>query len=350
MIISLSLLAVKLASQLDRFFILQNGGNEMNVGLDLGYSAVKAVSAKKKVDFPSVAGTPDKARFSFSDNSGGIILTSPSHILVGQEAVTQSRFVNRREDRSWIESEEYYHLALAAFTELTKATVAELRIVTGLPVAFYGDKAVLRELLMGEHRATREGRRAQMFKVTDCRVIPQPFGALLAEALDDRGNIADKDLATGNVGVVDVGGKTTNLLSVSRLSEIGRETASVNVGAWDVVRAVRGWLADHCPNLDLRDHQVVGAIIARQVKYYGDPQDLGPVVDAALEPMAEQVIAQATQLWNGGAALDAILVSGGGALLLGPAIRAHFRHAKVVEEPVFANALGYWRFAQHLSQ
>jgi plasmid segregation protein ParM len=321
----------------------------MNIGLDLGYSAIKAVSAKKRVHFPSVVGTPDKARFSFSGNSGGIILTGPANVLVGEQAVTQSRFVNRREDRSWIESDEYYHLALAALTELTKATVAELRIVTGLPVAFYGDKVVLRDLLMGEHRATREGRRSQLFKVTDCRVIPQPFGALLAATLDHRGNVADKDLATGNVGIIDVGGKTTNLLSVSRLSEIGRETASVSVGAWDVVRAVRGWLADHCPNLDLRDHQVIDAIIARQVKYYGELQDLGPVVNNALEPMAEQVIAQATQLWNGGASLDAILVSGGGALLLGPAIQAHFRHARVVQEPVFANALGFYRFAQHLA-
>ena len=322
----------------------------MNIGLDLGYSATKAVSTKKKVKFPSVVGTSDKVRFSFSEDGAGIILAEPAHVLVGEQAVTQSRFVNRREDRSWIESAEYYHLALAALTELTTATVVELRIVTGLPVAFYNDKDILRNSLLGEHRATREGRRAQVFKVTDCRVIPQPFGALLAEALDDRGNVTDKELATGNVGVIDVGGKTTNLLSVSRLSEIGRETASVNVGAWDVVRAVRGWLADNCPNLDLRDHQVVDAIVARQVKYYGEPQDLGPVVDAALEPMAEQVIAQATQLWNGGAGLDAVLVSGGGALLLGPAIEAHFRHAQVMEEPVFANALGYWRFAQHLGQ
>ncbi len=258
----------------------------MNIGLDLGYNATKAVGARGRVQFPSVVGTPDKARFSFSDNGAGIILTSPAHVLIGQEAVLQSRFVNRREDRSWVESDEYYYLALAALTELTKATVAELCIVTGLPVAFYNDKAVLREVLMGEHRVTREGRRAQVFKVTDCRVIPQPFGALLAAALDDRGHIADKALAMGNVGVVDVGGKTTNLLSVNRLAEIGRETASVNLGAWDVVRAVRGWLADHCPNLDLRDHQVAEAVIARQVKYYGEPVDLTEVVDAALGPMA----------------------------------------------------------------
>lgn len=323
----------------------------MNVGLDTGYSETKVVSSGKMAKFASAVGTPDKARFSFSENGvGGIVLTSPAHVLVGEGAVTQSRFLNRREDRGWIEGDEYYHLALAAFTELTQATVVELRIVTGLPVAFYSkDKDVLRGRLMGEHRATREGRRAQVFRVTDCRVIPQPFGALLAEALDDRGGVADMELAAGNVGVIDVGGKTTNLLSVNRLAEIARETASINLGAWDTVRAVRDWLADHCPGLDLRDHQIVDAIVFREVKYYGEPQDLGPVVDAALKPMAEQVIAQATQLWNGGARLDAILVSGGGALLLGPAIKARFRHSRVVQKPVFANAIGYWRFSQHLT-
>ncbi len=65
---------------------------------------------------------------------------------------------------------------------------------------------------------------------------------------------------------------------------------------------------------------------------------------------ADAVIAEATQLWNGGAGLDAILVTGGGAHLLGSRITAHFRHAQVVEEPVFANALGYWRFAQYLGK
>jgi hypothetical protein len=151
------------------------------------------------------------------------------------------------------------------------------------------------------------------------------------------------------VGVIDIGGKTTNLLSVDRLAEIGRETESVSVGAWDVVRAVRSYLAHRCPNLELRDHQIVEAIVSRQLRYYGQQVDLKPVVDAALEPMANQVIAQATQLWNGGAGLDAILVAGGGALLLGPFVKAHFRHARIVTDPVFANAEGYWKLAQRLS-
>jgi plasmid segregation protein ParM len=293
-------------------------------------------------------GTPELGRFSLDQQAHHIILTRPDRTLVGEGAMTQSRFVNRREDRAWIESTEYYHLFLAALTELTTATVADLLLVTGLPVAFYSDKAMLRDRLVGVHKVAREGRHAQNFKVSECRVIPQPFGALLAAALDDRGRIADHDLATGTVGVIDIGGKTTNLLSVARLAEIGRETESVSIGAWDVVRAVRSFLADRCPNLELRDHQVVEAIVSRQVRYYGQQVELNQVVDAALEPMANQVIAQATQLWNGGAGLDAILVSGGGALLLGSFLKAHFPHARIVNDPVFANAEGYWKLAQRL--
>jgi plasmid segregation protein ParM len=324
----------------------------MNLGIDIGYSSVKTVAGPDRlVAFPSVVGTPDRARFSVNDADRHIVIDVPGEgrWLVGEGAITQSRFVDRREDRGWIASDAYRRLMLAGFTGATAAAWCELAVVTGLPVAFYSaDKEVLRDRFLGQHRVAREGRRAQTFQVTDCRVIPQPFGALLAEALNDQGRIVSQDLATGAVGVIDIGGKTTNLLSVNRLAEIGRETASVDLGAWDVARAVREHLADHCPDLELRDHQVIDAVVKRSIKYFGEPVGLGHVIDAMLEPMAEQVIAQATQLWNGAAGLDAILVAGGGALLLGPYLARSFRHVRVVNNPVFANALGYWRFAVRL--
>jgi plasmid segregation protein ParM len=321
----------------------------MNVGIDIGYSSVKAVGGPDRlVTFPSVVGTPDRARFAVDEANGHIVLDLPGDgtWLVGEGAIAQSRFVDRREDRGWIASDAYRRLVVAAFTELTTATSCDLLIVTGLPVAFYSDKDALRDRFLGQHRVTREGQRAQLFRVTECRVIPQPFGALLAEALNNQGKIVNQDLATGAVGVIDIGGKTTNLLSVNRLAEIGRETASVDVGTWDVARAVRAYLANNCPNLELRDHQMIGVIVERRVRYYGTPIDLSDVIDATLGPMTDQVIAQATQLWNGAAGLDAILVAGGGALLLEPYLGRAFPHVRVVDNPVFANAVGYWRFAQ----
>jgi plasmid segregation protein ParM len=216
-------------------------------------------------------------------------------------------------------------------------------------VAFYADKERVKERLIGDHRVHRQGRRAQALKVIECRVIPQPFGALLSLALDSRGGIADMDLATSTAGVIDIGGKTTNLLSVKRLTEVSRETASVSVGIWGVARAVRAYLADHVLDLELRDHEVMGAVITRQVRYFGESIDLSEVIDKALSSLADQIIAEATQLWDGAAGLDVILVTGGGALLLGPVLQSHFRHARAVKDPVFANALGFWRLAQRFS-
>jgi len=325
----------------------------MDIGIDLGYCDTKVVAAgREPARFPSVAGSPEQASFSLNGHTQDIILTLPEHVLVGEGAVIQSRFLDRREDRNWVTSDTYYHLFLAGLTEMTRATAADLTVVTGLPVAFYGDRELVRErfLANGTHRVQRHGRHAQTFRVTDCRVIPQPFGALLAEALDDSGRIADTDLATGEVGVIDVGGKTTNLLSVRRMSEVARETASVSLGAWDVARAVGDYLADACPGLDRRDHDLQNAIRDRTTSYYGERVDLSPVVDQALARMADQVIAEAGHLWNGGARLAAVLVAGGGAHLLGDRIKAHFRHARVVTNPVFANAIGYWKFARRLSQ
>lgn len=321
----------------------------MNVGLDIGYSATKAVAGERRVNIPSAVGTPEKARFSLNGDAS-LILVQPEHVQVGGSAIEQSRFLHRREDRRWVESDEWYTLFLAALTELSTTRYdSAVRIVTGLPVSFFDDKATVKARLVGEHHVQRENRHAQTFVVTECTVIPQPFGCLCAACLNDKGKVVDMDLATGAVGVIDAGGKTTNLLSVNRLAEIGRETASVNVGAWDAVRAIRRWLDANCPDLELRDHQVIDAIIARQTLYYGEPVDLEEAVDAALEPLADQVIAEASQLWNGAAALAAILVSGGGALLLGPYIEKHFRHARVVPDPVYANAVGFWKFCQRMA-
>lgn len=317
----------------------------MNIGLDIGYSHTKAVTTSKQIGFPSIVGTPDVSRFTLDEPQDSLILTHPVQVQVGEGALIQSRFTHRREDRAWVHSDEWYTLALAAMTELTPGS-PEMNIVTGLPVSFFSDREIVRTRLLGEHKVQRAGRRAQSLRVTRCRVIPQPYGTLLSMCLGNHGRVTNTELATGHVGVVDVGGKTTNLLSVSRLSEISRETVSIPLGAWDVVRAVKTWLAEHCPALNVRDHQVITAIVDREVSYYGTPVDLTEIVEQTLSPMAEQVLSEATQLWNGGAGLNVILITGGGARLLGPRIVEHFPHGVIVDDPVYANSIGYYKLSQ----
>jgi len=49
------------------------------VGLDIEYSAVKAVSGDRRMTFPSVVGTPDRARFSLNGGTS-VVLIEPEHI------------------------------------------------------------------------------------------------------------------------------------------------------------------------------------------------------------------------------------------------------------------------------
>jgi hypothetical protein len=85
------------------------------------------------------------------------------------------------------------------------------------------------------------------------------------------------------------------------------------------------------------------------VWYFGEEVDLSEVIDDTLDKMAHTVIANATQLWNGGGSMRAILVAGGGAHLLGGHIQKAFRHARVVDNPMYANASGYYKFARLLA-
>ena len=79
----------------------------MDTGIDVGYNATKAVTDKRRATFPSAVGTPDRARFALNGNgASAIVLTTPDHVLIGDEAVQQSRFLNRREDHHWITSPE----------------------------------------------------------------------------------------------------------------------------------------------------------------------------------------------------------------------------------------------------
>jgi plasmid segregation protein ParM len=324
----------------------------MIVGIDGGYSAFKAKNGQQAIYLPSAVGTVNKARFSLNTHTDIILDAGAGQKMVGEVAIRQSRFLSRKEDRNWITGDEYKYLMAATFSEMSTASLVNLQIVTGLPVAFYDrDRQTLQDQFLGEHRVLREGRTTQVFRVQDCRVIPQPFGTIFTMAIDEKGRILDNEYSTGNIGVIDIGGKTTNLLSVNRLEEISDNTASVNQGAWDAVRAFRAIAETEYPGLeDLKDHEVTQAIIDRKQQYYNKTIDLSSVVDSILDPMAEAIISQAGNLWNSGALLNSILITGGGALLLGHYIKKNFPHAVVVDDPIYANAKGYYKFGLFVSR
>lgn len=336
---------------------------KINAGVDIGYAHIKFVGDSQVYGIvPSIVGTPEVATFSLDDRNSKIIRINYNGKTwnVGLGAIEQSDIAYRQESREWIEGEEYGVLLVAALSQLLSEYPAaasdeiELTVVTGLPVRYYKDevnkdKQKLQDRFVGRHAIDRIGRDMLIVNIGECIVIPQPIGTLLNVGLDDTGLKADAEIITGNTGIIDIGGNTTNFLHARGFEDVNPETDSIDLGGWDIARRVRPGVSELAPGLaEIEDHELMDAIVSRSIKHRGTEVDISAVVDAALEPIANSIVNHALQIWpGGGAALDRILLTGGGSQLIGELVESKIDHANIelVADPQFANARGYWKLA-----
>lgn len=323
-----------------------------NIGIDLGYANTKVVHANGRAMFPSVVGTPEQSAFKMRGEIQSFQLEHDGYkYSVGDTAIEQSRFTSRPESRDWIESPEYQVLLKAALSRVAFGSWSAV-VFTGLPLAFFDDAEKLEEIFEGIHHI-KAGRQTATVNVSKCIAIPQPMGTLANAAFDNEGKIVDGTIASGNIGVIDIGGKTTNILHAAKMGDVVRETDSLDVGCWDAMRAIRPRIEELCPDANYADHDITKAITTKSIKYRGKRVDLTDVIQEVLTPFARQIVTKASELWpGGGATLDTILLSGGGAVLLESLIIPQINHGdiRVVQDSVYANALGFYKLAVIYSQ
>lgn len=331
------------------------------IGLDIGYNETKAANEGIGVSFPSVVGSADEATFVTENGDAPplIIEHNDEYFFYGKHAVALSRISERREDRDWITSQEYLILAKAALAETVISYPGQhVTITTGLPVAYFKeDKATVASQLQQLERVTwREGDKSASYPihVDKVFVVPQPFGTLFAEAFMPTGEVSEKGakMLSEPYGVIDIGGHTTNILVANRGSDVARQSTSVTIGGWELVRALRTNLtATSMPRLNIRDHQLSEAIVSGGLLYFGEQVSIRKEVDVISQRICRAVVAQASQLWGSGSDLAGILISGGGAYLMGEQLKEHFaehKNVRIVDNPQFANASGFYKYGQFL--
>lgn len=326
------------------------------LGIDLGYSSIKVVSEKGRVAFASAIGTPDASRFGLSKGATELLYEG-ERFFFGDSAVDDSRLVTRREDRHWIESDVYNKLIVAGLYSVVQdeSVVNSMMIgrvfplvVSGLPVAYYSDKDKLIKTLCKPF-VFSSNRNTYSVIIKEARVVPQPFGTIFDYLLDEDGEFKNGEDSLKTIGVIDIGGKTTNILVAKKLSEQNRYTTSVNYGGWDVVRAVREYiLKEH--EIEIRDHEVARMLSTGELIAYGSSIDVKSPIHDAIAPVYAGIRAELSRIWNNGAMIDKILITGGGSLFLGQQIKELYPQSEIVADPVFSNASGYYKFACRLGR
>lgn len=323
------------------------------VGLDIGFGDTKiAVIREGKLvtlSFPSVLGQA-QALSSFTVGLNGSARRRATRLVyegveyyIGGDALEYSRTLSGRQDRGRIGSVEERVMALAA---LARLDVSEAYLVTGLPVLWFDDRRKLVRSLKGTHTFTW-GKQERTITIHQVIVMPQPLGGLFSYFLDQAGLARlDETEMMRTYACLDVGWNTTDLSAIRELKPYEQGIGGARVGVRDITRVVGDMIArEH--GLSLKPHEVDQVITAGRVEVFGQYYDISELITSATTSLSQDIVGTASDLWGSGEKISKILIFGGGAARLGPAIHAAFPYNGVLlSQPALANATGFCYYAQ----
>ena len=322
-------------------------------GIDLGKGYTKGYDGKMLKTLPSVVGHPEKIKYQDSlkqapsPTAGIHITTSVGEFYVGDLALTQSSLNWTMMDRSDIADPMKLVLTLAVLSEF-KAS-GPVRIVTGVPVNWFGQKDEVVDLLKGEHTYSRDGH-TRTVDIEDVIVVTEPHGSAYSKTMDQTGQVINLPLAGGRFGVIDIGMYTVDYLVLDRLGYLEPASGSLQSGMAHVYEMVARRIQHDFGVQDLEPHQVDKYIRSGKIAVSGTEYDLAGIVEPALQGLARKISARAVQfpspLWKDqGSSLLAIFISGGGAHHVGSYLTRSYPHADILGGGATANVRGFYNAA-----
>jgi plasmid segregation protein ParM len=323
--------------------------DKMVLSIDIGYGYTKGVGADGlRFAFPSVIGNAEEIAFAsdlMGRQLGPMVHYGGRSFFYGEQAILQSRLRTAIFDRSRVHDETYRLLFASALAELSRKMAGEtsLKVITGLPVGFFADREDVTITLTGEYELQLEENLT--FDVQQVFVVPQPFGSLFRELLNDEGVISNVDIEHGRVAVIDIGTYTVDFVVADELRYVQRLSASIATGWSEVVSKIQRTLSDRY-RLDMTLHEVDKAMQSGGPRVKGRPVDVEPLLETAVRDLEIAVVAKARDLWGEGAMLDLVLITGGAAEHLTDAVQAVYPQARLVPNSFWANAEGFYRFGR----
>lgn len=310
------------------------------IGLDIGHSAVKVAAGGSHTLFPTAAfpavelSVEEAARAAKAET----VRVNGQDYFVGQTALVHSggRVLEGLAD-NWIETPEHIALLIAGYRRGLDALEGDEDpiLMLGLPSRLHKAQQKRLQELAIMHLSIPQ---------SQVRVLPQPLAAFMSLILDEHGDTRpDRDLTQERWGVIDIGYYTTDygLIQGGQWSHAGaRSSAGANVVAEQLQQRLA---AQHAFTFPLRACEEMLRI--KRAKLYGKTLDVSDDVDVICDQFARQVIEGAAQvLAENLPQLDGILVAGGGADLVFPAMKKEWPHALIAPTPRFSIAEGLRRY------
>ncbi|CAG9170059.1 ParM/StbA family protein [Cupriavidus pinatubonensis] len=185
--------------------------------------------------------------------------------------------------------------------------------------------------------------------IIEQQVTAQGLAAYVDYLTGDNGEIRDNVDPGAPVAVLDIGGRTTDTVTVyggGKLDHVASGTG--NIGISNVF--------DHIANELKRQFNVARIRVAtldqvarhRKIRLRGQEHDVGEIVDAAVQEVGQQILREVKRRIGDAAEMDTVLLVGGGAALMHDLVRNEYPHCQVPDDPEFANARGMLKYVQFM--
>ncbi|WP_211747902.1 ParM/StbA family protein [Paenibacillus sp. Marseille-Q4541] len=275
--------------------------------IDLGFSWTKGQRGGKVFRQPSVTGTIKNV---FEEDIKGDDFVYDESLFVGNLASKHSDIKYFTMDKNKPEAMNTDVIMKTSLGYL--GGKKPLNLLTGLPYKFYFDqKSDMENKILSFNDepsfTLRKGKNKPVnikLKINDLKIVPQGYGIAMDYILDDQGNIADKNIASKRILVVDLGFYTLNLLGLDKMTIMG-ESDSTLTGVHKAYKLIQKQLMQafgQTPELYQLDRFVISG------KYEG--YDIRPIINSAFEALAIQIMNDINSL---NMRFDYYLIGGGAA-------------------------------------
>lgn len=326
------------------------------IGLDMGYGFIKAHDGRDGYVFPSVVGEGSPqgpVSFGFAKPA----LTEDIRVgidgktyYLGDLAIRHSRIAYRGLSATRAEGDDIKILFLGALSLFCHEPVNDFAVVTGLPPGRLHLTQDLISRLKGDFEVTRYmGNQASTVTVSvpELEVVPQPVGTYWSEVLDPRGHLRqDTDLLKGKVGVIDIGFRTSDLATIVDGEYAPSWSRTIPLGIYTAYDAIAQDLASTY-GMEQETYALDESIISGQINVSGKTVDISNFRDRVFGEVATKLVVDVRSIWPI-EEYDCVLLTGGGGHVLDKHLRSLVPQARLVRDPVAANARGYfsWAYSQ----
>lgn len=326
------------------------------IGIDVGFGYSKAVwfgedGQVRQLVIPSVLGRAAQVQQMDLSGLGGRkrhrvfrVTYEGEEYFVGSDALLHSQTgLQSTQTFGRIGSDEERILLLAL---LARAGLTDVCIVTGLPVLAWDLRHKLRRSWTGQHRISL-GHKEMTINVREVRTAWQPVLSLYDYALAFDGqqvkltNGMNGDLLRRGWLITDVGHNSTDRAGVINLTPVDQYTGGARVGGRDILavlnKRLEGEYGISRPIAELEE-----ALRRGWLDVFSDRVNLLPLARSAAASLSAQVASDVSDSIGDGSMFYGILVTGGPADVVRPAIARACPRNRVtaLRDAQIANARG----------